>query len=140
MYPVVPTPSGRRLRQDMQIGGYAFPAGTTLVPCTYLVHRREELFPNGDQFRPERFLERKFTPAEYFPYGGGVRRCVGEALAHLEFKLVLAEILARWTVEPPDDPTPVRAVRHGTLLAPDASFRLRVRPAVAASGRGAAWS
>lgn len=147
MYPVVPTPSGRRLLRETRVGGYTFAAGTTLVPCTYLVHRRAELFPDGDRFVPERFLDRKFAPYEYFPYGGGVRRCIGEALAHLEFKVVLATILAQWHVEASDDPTPVRAVRHGTLLAPEDRFRLRVRPvapapsaAPAAAGEGALWS
>ena len=138
MYPVVPTPSGRRLLQETRVGGYTFPVGTTLVPCTYLVHRREELFPDADRFVPERFLDRKFAPYEYFPYGGGVRRCVGEALAHLEFKVVLATILAQWHIEATDDRTPVRAVRHGTLLAPEDRFQLRVRPAAALEG--AAWS
>ncbi len=57
-----------------------------------------------------------------------MRRCVGEALAELEFKVALATILERWRVAPSDE-APLRPVRHGTLLAPPESFRVRLQPA-----------
>jgi cytochrome P450 len=44
-------------------------------------------------FRPSRFLERKFTPFENIPFGGGARRCIGAAFALYEMKIVLATIL-----------------------------------------------
>ena len=127
MYPVVPTPSGRRLTRDAEIGDWLFPAGTTLLACSYLAHRRPAHFPAGDQFRPERFVGRRFEPHVYFPFGGGVRRCAGEALAELEFKVALATILEHWRVQPAEE-APLRPVRHGTLLAPPESFRVRLRP------------
>jgi cytochrome P450 len=136
MYPIVPTPSGRRLLQDTLIGGYTYPAGTTLVPCSYLVHRRSELYPDGDRFVPERFLERRYEKHEYLPFGGGVRRCVGEALAELEFKVALAAILALWSLEPDGGP-PLPPVRFGTLLAPADPFHLVVRPRGRAHRAGA---
>lgn len=126
MYPIVPTPSGRKLLKPMRIGPYTFDAGTTLVPCTYLVHRREDLYPASATFRPERFLERKFAPHEYFPYGGGTRVCVGEMLARYEFTLSVATILQRWTLDSSGAP-PMRPVRHGTLLAPPDTLALVVR-------------
>jgi cytochrome P450 len=125
MYPIVPTPSGRKLLRDTQIGPYLFEAGVTLVPCTYLVHRREELYPDAGAFRPERFLERKFAPYEYLPYGGGARICVGEMLAKYEFTVAVSAILGRWQLETTDAP-PMRPVRHGTLLAPPDSLELVV--------------
>jgi cytochrome P450 len=57
------------------------------------VHRREALYPEPERFRPERFLERRFGPFEFFPFGGGARRCIGAALAFYELKLSLAAIL-----------------------------------------------
>jgi unspecific monooxygenase len=117
MYPIVPTPSGRKLLRELELGEFAFPIGTTLVPCTYLVHRREELYPDPHAFRPERFLERTFAPHEYLPYGGGARICVGEMLAQVEFKLVVSTILAERTLGDVTSPA-MRPVRHGTLLAP----------------------
>jgi unspecific monooxygenase len=125
MYPIVPTPSGRKLLRNTVIGPYTYEAGTTLVPCTYLVHRREELYPDSATFRPERFLERKFAPYEYLPYGGGARICVGEMLAKYEFTVAVSAILHRWDIESTDAPA-MRPVRHGTLLAPPDSLELVV--------------
>jgi len=126
MYPVVPTPSGRKLTREVQISGVSFEAGVTLVPCTYLVHRREDLYSRSHVFRPERFLERTFTPFEYFPFGGGVRSCVGEMLAAMEFQAGLKTILERWQLQPTDAPA-MGPVRHGTLLAPPDDSTLTVK-------------
>jgi cytochrome P450 len=134
MYPVVATPSGRRLTAPAEIAGRRFDAGITLLPCTYLVHRREELYPEADRFRPERFLQRAFAPHEYFPFGGGGRLCVGAWLASLEMRIAVATILACRALEPAHL-GPVRPVRHGTLLAPSREMRLTLtRPSRLAAG------
>ncbi len=125
MYPIVPTPSGRKLLRETAIGPYTYDAGVTLVPCTYLVHRREELYPDSSAFSPDRFLERKFAPHEYLPYGGGARICVGEMLAKYEFTVAVSAILERWRIET-TDAAAMRPVRHGTLLAPPDSLELTV--------------
>jgi len=125
MYPVVPTPSGRKLTTKVEIMGRPFEPGITLLPCTYLVHRRADLYPEPDRFRPERFLERLYGPHEYFPFGGGIRTCIGATLAPLEIKVALATVLARWNLKSAHQ-GPVRPVRHGTLLAPSATMRLVV--------------
>jgi cytochrome P450 len=125
MYPVVTTPSGRKLTTRVEIMGLPFDPGTTLLPCTFLVHRRKELYPEPDRFRPERFLERQFGPHEYLPFGGGNRVCIGATLAPLEIKVALATILSRCNLEPAHS-GPVKPVRHGTLLAPSEEMRLIV--------------
>ena len=79
MYPVVTTPSGRKLLAKVNIQGRTFDPGVTLLPCTYLVHRRPDLYPEPARFRPERFLERRYASHEYFPFGGGVRTCPARA-------------------------------------------------------------
>jgi len=60
-----------------------------VVGSIYLTHRREEIYPNPDEFRAERFLERRFSSFEYLPFGGGTRRCTGIAFAQFEMKLVI---------------------------------------------------
>ena len=44
--------------------------------------------------------ERQYSLYEFMPFGGGVRRCLGEALAQFEMKLVLATILSRYQLAP----------------------------------------
>jgi cytochrome P450 len=83
----------RVLRSPMTLGDYELPAGVCVAPSIIALHRRPELYPDPDTFRPERFLERRFAPHEYMPFGGGHRRCIGAAFAQYEMKIVLATIL-----------------------------------------------
>lgn len=89
----------RVLQIPLQIGEYQFQPGTELCICSHLAHQREELYPQPQQFRPERFLERKYTPYEYLPFGGGEKRCPGNALAVFEMKLILATILSNFQLK-----------------------------------------
>jgi cytochrome P450 len=93
--PVV-TLVGRQLRQGMTLQGYELPAGGHVGIAILQVHRRPELYPEPEVFRPERFLERTFSPFEYLPFGGGARRCIGAAFAVYEMKLVLATALRKF--------------------------------------------
>ena len=117
IYPVAMLALNRVVKSPLQIGGYQFEPGNLLVPCIYLTHHREDLYPDPKQFKPERFLERQFTPYEYLPFGGGNRACIGMAFAQFEMKLVLATILSHWQLELADS-KPVEPVRKGALLGP----------------------
>lgn len=123
MYPVLPTIFPRIAKSPVKIAGYLFDAETTLLPTIYLVHYREDLYPNAQKFQPERFLERQYSPSEYFPFGGGVRRCLGSALAQLEMKLVLATILSKYQLALAED-KPVKLQRRGFTLAPAGGVRV----------------
>jgi cytochrome P450 len=116
----------RKTVQPFVAGGCAYPAGVVLCPCAYLVHRREELYPEPNRFRPERFLERKFGPHEWFPFGGGNRVCVGMPFALYEMKVLLATLLSQ--VRPTRPPgARSRARRYGIVLGPDDGARVIVR-------------
>jgi cytochrome P450 len=93
LYPVVPLIS-RRLRQPFTLCGCALPAGVAVGAALPLAHCHPERYPEPLCFRPERFLERTYTPFEYLPFGGGVRRCLGAAFAVYEMKIVLGSLLA----------------------------------------------
>jgi len=95
LYPIAPAPSPRRLLRPLTLGAYELPAGTGVGVAIGLVHYREDLYPEPLRFRPERFLERRFSAFEHVPWGGGARRCLGAALAHYELKLVLATLLRK---------------------------------------------
>ena len=123
MYPVLPVLFPRITKSPVKIAGYLFDAGVTLMPSIYLVHYREDLYPNARQFKPERFLERQYSPSEYFPFGGGNRRCLGYALAQLEMKLVLATVLSNYQLRLAEN-KPVKLQRRGFTLAPAGGVQL----------------
>ncbi len=123
MYPVIPTIFPRITKSPVKIAGYLFDAETTLLPSMYLVHYREDLYPKAQQFEPERFLEHQYSPSEYFPFGGGSRRCLGYALAQLEMKLVLTTILSKYQLALAED-KPVKLQRRGFTLAPSGGVRM----------------
>jgi cytochrome P450 len=83
----------RRLREPVEIGGWRLAAGVTVTPCIYLVHRRPDVYPDPEEFRPERFLDNGPGTYTWIPFGGGVRRCLGAAFAQFEMTVVLAELI-----------------------------------------------
>ena len=117
IYPVGMLTFPRVAREPVQLLDYQLEPGTTVVGCIYLTHQREDIYPQPKQFKPERFLERQFSPYEYIPFGGGSRRCIGMAFALFEMKVVLANILANFELELADN-RPVKAVRRGLVSAP----------------------
>ena len=117
IYPVGIITLGRIANCDVTVADRKFSAGTVMAPCIYLVHHREDLYPQPKQFRPERFIGRQFAPYEYLPFGGGGRICIGMALAFFEMKLVLATILSRYELAL-ENKHPIRPQRRGLTLAP----------------------
>ncbi len=91
--PVIPIVV-RMLKEDFALpGGRVVPAGAKLAPCIYLVHRREDVYgPDPLAFRPERFLAQAAGTYTWFPFGGGIRRCLGAAFAQFELRSVLAAV------------------------------------------------
>jgi cytochrome P450 len=114
--PVIPDVL-RVLKQPMRIGGVDLPAGTAVAPNIYAAHRRPETWPDPDRFRPERFLGTRPSPYEFFPFGGGMRRCLGQAFALYEMKVVLATLLARTELAPAPGYR-VRVVRRNITWVP----------------------
>ena len=90
--PVIPL-AGRRLTSDLRADGMVLPAGTDVTPAIWLTHTRPEAYPEPYAFRPERFLGSAPSTYAWIPFGGGGRRCLGAALAEMEMRVVLTEIL-----------------------------------------------
>ncbi|WP_084514295.1 cytochrome P450 [Nocardia acidivorans] len=93
--------TGRRLTRDMTIGGYALPRGTVVSTSILLAHSRSDNFPDGTDFRPERFLDGSVAANTWLPFGGGVRRCIGAGFSLMEGTAVLREILTRYRLSLP---------------------------------------
>jgi cytochrome P450 len=108
----------RRLTEPMEIGGRLLPAGVTVAPSIYLLHRRPDVYPDPRAFRPERFLERPPGTYTWIPFGGGVRRCLGASFAQFEMKVVLRELVTRLELRAAR-PQGERRVRRAIIFAPE---------------------
>ena len=114
--PILPTVA-RYLEAPVRIGGHELPAGCLALPCLYLTHRRPDVWPEPDAFRPDRFLDTRVDPYAFFPFGGGLRHCLGATFALYEMKIVLARMLSRVALKPAPNHT-VRLVRRSITFAP----------------------
>ncbi|WP_378735216.1 cytochrome P450 [Nocardia brasiliensis] len=94
LHPAVPIVV-RRLTAPFTLRGVALAAGDTMGIAVPLLHSDPQVWADPRQFRPERFIERKYRPFEFAPFGGGHRRCVGASLADYELRIALATIVSR---------------------------------------------
>jgi len=105
----------RKLTAPLAIGGYELPAGSYLMAAIAALHYREDLFPQPERFRPERFLDGKTDSYAWIPFGGGVRRCIGASFAEYEMRIVLRAMLERAELSAPSEKPERVAVRNITL-------------------------
>lgn len=125
LVPVIPI-VGRVLAKDHRVGGWDLQKGTVVVCSIYLAHRRPEAFPDPMRFDPRRFLGKKLSAHEFFPFGGGVRRCIGMAFALYEMKMVLARVVARAELALAQA-RPVGMVRRSITITPSDGLRVVLR-------------
>ncbi len=117
IYPVGMLTLPRIAQEKTEVSGYELEPGQRVAGCIYLLHQREDLYPDAKKFKPERFLERHFSPYEFIPFGGGQRSCIGQALAQFEMKLAVATILTNYELSLADD-KPESPQRRGARIAP----------------------
>lgn len=118
IHPPVVFTFARMASEDLDLHGWKIPKYSRVAGCIYLLHYREDLYPEPETFRPERFLERKFSAYEFMPFGAGARRCVGSALAQFEIKVAVATLLMHHELERADN-RPEKPQRRGVILTPE---------------------
>ncbi len=138
--PVIPA-IGRLVKRPWRLGEYVVPADTAVAISIVALHHREDVYPDPQAFRPERFLESRqpddpgdghsgeaVRPGTYswVPFGGGVRRCLGATLAMAEQRVVLRTIAARADLEA-DDPAPEHPRQRNVTMIPHRGGRVTVR-------------
>jgi cytochrome P450 family 135 len=107
----------RRLTRPRVIAGWELPAGVAVYPAIAVVHHRADLYPEPEAFRPERFLDGRAESYAWLPFGGGIRRCIGAALAQAEMAEVIRVDAERVEWRPlRAEPEPV--VMRGITLVP----------------------
>jgi cytochrome P450 family 110 len=128
--PAGPTVAVRVTNRPVTVQGYDLPAETVLLPSQYLTHHRADIYPEPRLFKPERFLDRQYSPYEYYPFGGGDRRCIGAAFALYEMKIAIATLMMRYQLELAE--SPVKVTRRGVNIAPAGGVKVTARPRVSA--------
>jgi cytochrome P450 len=122
----------RKLTEPLQLAAYRIPAGTTLASSIDLVHHSARHYPDPEVFRPQRFLDQRADPSVWFPFGGGVRRCLGATFAQVEMRTVLGEVLRRVELAPTTAPDEQARARH-VMLVPHQGAVVRVQRHIAAA-------
>ena len=107
----------RHVRQAVGIGGHTIPAGTIACPNIYLVQRRADLYQDPAAFRPDRFVGQPPPAFGWFPFGGGIRRCLGASFATFEMRTVIPEVLRAVTLRPASR-RPARVRREAVTFVP----------------------
>jgi cytochrome P450 len=100
LYPPVWT-IGRRVENDYSVGEYTIPAGSSIIMSQYLMHHNPRYYDEPERFNPDRWTEefKSHLPRfSYFPFGGGVRGCIGEPFAWIEGILIITTIAQKWTM------------------------------------------
>ena len=123
IHPVLPD-LARKLCQDTELMGCKLKAGTAVGAVAFLTHRDPEIYEDPDEWIPERFLDHKFSPFEFYPFGGGNRRCIGAAFASFEAKVVLGTLLSAYHFELLDN-RPLSVERRHITLMPRGGVRMR---------------
>jgi cytochrome P450 len=130
--PVIPI-IGRRVEVPWQLGDWFVPAGTSVLVSILLLHHRPDVYPDPFGFRPERFLGAKTGTYTWIPFGGGIRRCLGAALAMAEQRVVLEAVARRTDMSAPD-PQPEHARHRNVTMIPARGSRVVMHSRTPARG------
>jgi cytochrome P450 len=107
----------RQVRESIRIGEHDIPAGVLACPNIYLAQRRADRYDNPAEFSPERFDGQAPPAFGWFPFGGGIRRCLGASFATFEMRIVLDEVLRAVTLRPASR-RPARIRREAVTFVP----------------------
>ncbi len=98
---------GRRAVEEHEFGGYCVQAGSLVLVSPFVTQRDPRFWPDAGEFVPERWetlgVKEAGLQGIYFPFGGGVRKCIGDGFAWTEAILLLATIARKWKLRPVPD-------------------------------------
>lgn len=129
MYPITWATS-RITQEDMEVSGHHIPANTHIQANLYGMFRDEKLFPDNDQFKPERWLRENKMDAQHkslsnLIWGHGARMCIGRRFAEQELHIILTKIVQNFKLEYHHEP--VEPVLN-TVMTPDRPLVLKFVP------------
>ncbi|MGB7960852.1 MAG: cytochrome P450 [Nitrososphaeraceae archaeon] len=119
---------GRFVEEDYSLGIYTIPKGSSLLFSQYVMHHNSKYYNNPESFHPDRWTEefKMHLPRfSYFPFGGGIRGCIGEPFAWQEGILLIATISSYWSTRLA--PNERVKLEPGITLNPKKGIKMRLR-------------
>uniref|UniRef100_A0A8B9YH68 unspecific monooxygenase n=1 Tax=Bos mutus grunniens TaxID=30521 RepID=A0A8B9YH68_BOSMU len=119
----------RLCKKDVEIHGVSIPKGTTVTVPISVLHKDPQLWPEPEEFRPERFSKKNkdsINPYVYLPFGTGPRNCIGMRFAIMNMKLAIVRVLQNFSFKPcKETQIPLKISSQG-LLRPEKPVVLKV--------------
>jgi len=125
--PVVDLIGRKVIAETLELQACTLSRGQTVVNSVEAVHNNPALFDHPERFDPDRFVGVRPDPAEWIPFGGGARRCIGAAFAQMELRVVLTTLLRHYELVPTGAPDERRRFK-GVASAPADGGRVLLRP------------
>jgi cytochrome P450 len=114
----------RKVAKPLELKDHVIAPGMGVSAAIGRAHLRDEAYEEPFAFKPERFLNRSYSPFEYLPFGGNVQRCLGAAFALAQMKIVLATLFRLHRFRLLRDP--VRPIARAATVAPARGVELEV--------------
>ncbi len=115
----------RRVVEDFEYKGYVIKAGKNVMLSPYVAHRLESSFVNAEAFVPDRPLPE--NPFALIPFGGGQRKCIGNAFAFLQVKVIFTVLLNEFEFELAGPSGEYAEIMPSLILRPSEPCVLRYR-------------
>lgn len=119
LYPSVPV-IARKLGEEVRLSNGVLPAGSNIFICPFSTHRLPHIYPDPEQYDPERFAPDSSEhrhPYAYLPFSAGPRYCIGNRFAIMELKTVISAMLRNYEILPVPGKTTIHATFRITLRA-----------------------
>ncbi|XP_046742333.1 uncharacterized protein LOC124408992 [Diprion similis] len=127
LFPSVPIVS-RHVSEDLQLKNYLVPGGTVVQVDIFDLHRDPNFWPDPLVFSPDRFLPdqvRGRHPFAFVPFSAGPRNCIGQKFAMLELKVLIANFVHNFYLEPLDLSSDVK-ILSDLVLRPAKPVRIKL--------------
>ncbi|XP_011384018.1 LOW QUALITY PROTEIN: cytochrome P450 3A12-like [Pteropus vampyrus] len=128
LYPVVGR-IDRMCKKDVEVNGDTLPKGTLVIVPSFVLHRDSALWPEPEEFRPERFSKKNkdsINPYIYLPFGTGPRNCIGMRFAMMNMKLAVVRVLQNFSFKPCEETQIPLEINSQGLTKPQRPIVLKV--------------
>ncbi|CAD7683937.1 unnamed protein product [Nyctereutes procyonoides] len=121
----------RVCKKDVEISGVFIPKGTVVMVPTFILHQDQNLWPEPEEFQPERFSRKNkdsINPYTYLPFGTGPRNCIGMRFAIMNMKLALIRVLQNFSFKSCKETQISLRINTQGIIQPEKPVVLKVEP------------